>query len=123
MSHLRHYGLTPEPLSEEAKQILTGVRDEMIADATRRRRYVFHITWEVKPGQSAVHATIWSGGRKIVDTVLTPIAKQIVREHNNYEALLEALLAVYADIELQNVEGGSAELNVMVSSALAKAEE
>lgn len=36
--------------------------------------------------------------------------------------LLEALLAVYADIELQNVKGGSDELNLMVQAAIAKVE-
>jgi len=36
--------------------------------------------------------------------------------------LLEALKAVYADIELQNVEGGSDELNLMVQMAISKAE-
>ncbi len=34
----RHYGLIPEPLSEEARRILTGGRDEMIANATTTRR-------------------------------------------------------------------------------------
>ncbi len=34
------------------------------------------------------------------------------------EALHKALLAVYSDIELQNVEGGSDELNNMVIQAL-----
>ncbi len=32
--------------------------------------------------------------------------------------LYEALLAVYKDIELQNVKGGSDELNMMVQGAL-----
>lgn len=32
--------------------------------------------------------------------------------------LFRALLAVYQDIELQNVEGGSAELNILVQEAL-----
>lgn len=36
--------------------------------------------------------------------------------------LLEALQAVYRDIELQNVVGGSDELNTMVQAAIAKAE-
>lgn len=36
--------------------------------------------------------------------------------------MYEALLAVYQDIELQNVDGGSAELNLIVQKALAKAE-
>lgn len=34
--------------------------------------------------------------------------------------LRRILLAVYQDIELQNVKGGSEELNTMVSKALAK---
>ena len=36
--------------------------------------------------------------------------------------LRKILLAIYEDIELQNVEGGSEELNIMVSEALAKTE-
>ena len=32
--------------------------------------------------------------------------------------LYDALLAVYQDIELQNVEGGSDELNIQVQQAL-----
>ncbi len=36
--------------------------------------------------------------------------------------LLAALKAVYQDIELQNVPGGSCELNLMVQEALALAE-
>jgi len=36
--------------------------------------------------------------------------------------LYKALLAVYQDIELQNVEGGSDELNIQVQEALAEAE-
>lgn len=36
--------------------------------------------------------------------------------------LYEALKAVYKDIELNNVKGGSDELNVMVSSVLARVE-
>lgn len=35
--------------------------------------------------------------------------------------LLEALEAVYQDIELQNVNGGSDELNFMVQKAISKA--
>lgn len=34
LSRGRHYKLTPEPLSDEARNILTGGRDEMIAHAT-----------------------------------------------------------------------------------------
>lgn len=34
----RHYGLTPEPLSEEARRLLTGGRDEMMRDATKPKR-------------------------------------------------------------------------------------
>lgn len=37
--------------------------------------------------------------------------------------LRRILLAVYQDIELQNVEGGSEELNLMVSEVLAKTED
>lgn len=40
--------------------------------------------------------------------------------HGSAPELYEALLAVYKDIELQNVEGGSDELNTMVSKALAE---
>lgn len=36
--------------------------------------------------------------------------------------MYEALLSVYSDIELQNVAGGSDELNIMVQQALAKAD-
>ena len=36
--------------------------------------------------------------------------------------LRRILLAVYQDIELQNVKGGSEELSLMVSEALAKTE-
>ncbi len=32
--------------------------------------------------------------------------------------LYEALLAIYQDVELQNVEGGSDELNIRVQQAL-----
>ena len=39
-----------------------------------------------------------------------------------FPELLEALQAVYADIELQNVSGGSDELNLQVQAVLAKAE-
>jgi len=35
--------------------------------------------------------------------------------------LLNALMAVYQDIELQNAEGGSDELNVLVQNAINKA--
>ena len=34
----------------------------------------------------------------------------------------EALLAVYQDIDIQNVEGGSDELNIMVQEALSEDE-
>lgn len=36
--------------------------------------------------------------------------------------IYKALLAVYGDIELQNVKGGSEELNLQVQQALEKAE-
>ena len=36
--------------------------------------------------------------------------------------LYEALMAVYKDIELQNVKNGSDELNIIVQQALAKVE-
>ena len=64
----------------------------------------------------------------------TPVA-DMVREHNgdylvavedleeSHSVLLAALQAVYSDIELQNVEGGSAELNLIVQAALVKAKE
>ena len=42
-------------------------------------------------------------------------------EENKYE-MWEALLAVYKDIELQDVEGGSDELNQMVRGVLMKIE-
>jgi len=35
----RHYGLAPEPLSEEARRILTGGRDEMIKHATAQDKW------------------------------------------------------------------------------------
>ena len=41
---------------------------------------------------------------------------------NSHDALLEACKAVYQDIELQNVKGGSDELNIMVQQAIAQAE-
>ena len=49
--------------------------------------------------------------------------EQLWRMKHHALEMYEALLAVYQDIEIQNVIGGSAELNVMVSEALAKAEE
>lgn len=42
-------------------------------------------------------------------------------KHSATLMLYEALLAVYKDIELQNVDGGSDELNIIVQQALAKA--
>ena len=49
-------------------------------------------------------------------------ARHIVHCVNCHDELLEALQAVYSDIELQNVKGGSDELNFIVQQALAKAE-
>jgi len=60
-----------------------------------------------------------------------PYSEQEVQENvtyickavNNHEALLSALKKVYSDIELQNVEGGSNELNFIVQEAIEKAEQ
>lgn len=35
----RHYKVAPEPLSEEARRILTGGRDEMIKHATAQSKW------------------------------------------------------------------------------------
>ena len=49
-------------------------------------------------------------------------AVRIVRACNSHDKLLAALRAVYQDIELQNVPGGSCELNLMVQAAIREAE-
>lgn len=46
----------------------------------------------------------------------------IVEACNGHDALVAALQAVYRDIELQNVPGGSDELNLMVQAALERVE-
>jgi len=46
----------------------------------------------------------------------------LLQEKNKINALLEACKAVYQDIELQNVKGGSDELNIMVQQAISLAE-
>jgi len=45
-------------------------------------------------------------------------AERIVMCWNRYDQLFEALQAVYKDIELNNVKGGSDELNLLVQQAL-----
>jgi hypothetical protein len=50
------------------------------------------------------------------------VAQRIKRTFEERDKLYEALIAVYQDIELQNVEGGSDELNIMVGNALALCE-
>ena len=47
---------------------------------------------------------------------------KIINSLAQRDALLEACRAVYQDIELQNVKGGSNELNIMVQQAIAQAE-
>lgn len=42
--------------------------------------------------------------------------------HKSAPKLYEALLAVYKDIDLQNVQGGSDELNILVQQAIAEVE-
>ena len=69
----------------------------------------------------AEHTFKFSGclSRKVYfnDEEFTELKKQM-----GFNDLLEALQAVYADLELQNVKGGSDELNIMVQKALAKGE-
>jgi len=50
------------------------------------------------------------------------LATAIAGNINEESMQLKALKAVYQDIELQNVKGGSDELNVMVQQAIALAE-
>ena len=47
---------------------------------------------------------------------------RLVKCWNMHDELLEALRAVYKDMELQNVTGGSDELNGIVQAAIANAE-
>jgi len=55
--------------------------------------------------------------------VLKLISKKLLQGGKEMASkLYEALLAVYRDIDLQNVEGGSDELNLMVQEALTEAE-
>ena len=58
---------------------------------------------------------------------LTELAERLIeivsKQRMKIDALVEALEAVYSDIELQNVKGGSDELNMLVQTALAQAKE
>lgn len=45
-------------------------------------------------------------------------AERIVKAWNGFDTLYNALMAVYSDIDIANVKGGSDELNAMVSAAL-----
>ena len=55
-----------------------------------------------------------------VGAVLGAAKQQRDADWERVEPLIEALLAVYTEIELQNVPGGSGELNLLVQEALAK---
>lgn len=69
------------------------------------------------------HGKIGDKDRELIAEYMSQSnAEFIVQTCNSYYELLEALKAVYTDIELQNVQGGCNELNFMVQQAIAKAE-
>ena len=57
-------------------------------------------------------------GCRIMGNTNRELSLEYCPKHRAAPDLYKALLAVYTDIELQNVEGGSDELNIIVQEAL-----